>query len=36
MMANYYGAQIERQSAFDASDMQFNSTSPMSSPAKGY
>jgi len=36
MMANYYGAQIERQSAFDASDMQFNSTSPMSSTAKAY
>ena len=36
MMANYYGAAIERQSAFDASDMQFNSTSPMSSPAKAY
>lgn len=36
MQANFYGLQIERQSAFDASDAQFQSTRPMNSPGMGF
>lgn len=36
MQANYYGMEIERRSAFDASEQQFKSTRPMNSPGMGF
>ncbi len=36
MQANYYGMEIERRSAFDASEQQFKSTRPMNSTGMGF
>jgi P-type conjugative transfer protein TrbJ len=36
MQANFYGMEIERRSAFDASEQQFLSTRPMNSTGMGF